>query len=285
MMAAINGLFSLIASFTPLGGLFIMVFLPLASAAAAILCKPKYVFIYVIAALGVSFALSAWNFQNTLFYTVPSIVTGTAFGLLAKKKVPLSLIFVTVSLLYMGFVYLSLPISDALYGLNPVTVLLRMGGWENNAEVQAMVPAAILLYSMASTALMTFVIYAGFDRFGIEFQKEEAAFAVFPVVSILFCALAVSAPFYLPSLTYVSLVISLAFSLLSLLPLIKAKKVWLYVLAVLLLMAAIIATAALYHYYPGMTGVALFSLYGESLGLSGLVGAIILARRRHGQIS
>ncbi len=280
LMAGINAIFALFGALVPLGGLFVMIFLPLASAFVALLCLPRYSLVYFFAAIGLSIALSAWNFQNTLFYVIPSIIVGLVYGYLVRTKVPLGIVLFALALLYIGVVYMMLPIINALYGTDPVEFLLALIGKQDSGDARAMVPAGIFVYGALSSALPSFIIQGEFEKFGVDFAKENKVLPLYPVLGIVFVALALSAPFYLVSLAYISVVISFYFALMGLQSLIKAKNIYLLIPIAILLFASIYVSAACYSHYPDPTGVCLYSLIGLSLDITSLVGAIIWARRQ-----
>ena len=87
VMAAINVLLSFMTTFVPFLGVFLIIFLPLTSAIIEISCKDRYFLIYAFATLGLSIVVSLSSFDFTLFYVLPSIVTGYIFGLMQKKNI------------------------------------------------------------------------------------------------------------------------------------------------------------------------------------------------------
>lgn len=279
IMAAVNVLLSVLSSFLPLGSLFAMLFLPLVSALTALLCKGRYVIIYAIAALGLSFAVTAYNFEGTLFYTLPSLVSGLLIGYLSKKGLPLSLLVFLTSFAYMGLVYCALPLIDFLYGLNPVTLLYQLTGIADNSLSDALTPAVIFVYSLLATGIASFVISLEFEKFKAAFAPESRVYFLFPAIAILFFGLSIIGAFYLPSLCYISLVISLYAGLMSLMPIVALKSKWVWGLFVVLLFASLFLMAGLYSSFPSETALAAFGFYFLSAAIAGMVSAIILKTR------
>ena len=85
---AINVVCSFVAVYAPLVSIILIIILPLTSAVVEINCKDRWFPIYAIATLGLSIVASLSAIDFTLFYLVPSIVTGYIFGLMAKKGFP-----------------------------------------------------------------------------------------------------------------------------------------------------------------------------------------------------
>lgn len=87
-MAAINVIFSFLTVAVPFLSVALVIFLPLTSAIVEITCKDRYFPIYAFATIGLSIIVTLESFDFTIFYVVPSIITGYLFGLFSKKNMP-----------------------------------------------------------------------------------------------------------------------------------------------------------------------------------------------------
>ena len=117
IMAAINVIAIVMMNYVlPLLFLPFALFMPLTSTVVTLLCKKRYFPIYAIATIGLCFLVSINNISDTLFYVIPSIISGFAFGMLIEYRMssPIS-IFVT-GLIYTGLSYASIPLIEAIYG-------------------------------------------------------------------------------------------------------------------------------------------------------------------------
>ena len=88
IMAAINIIVAVISAFAPVASIFLVLILPLSSTLVEIYCKDRYYPIYAVATIGLSLVATLWNMETTIFYVLPSILTGYIFGLMSKKNVP-----------------------------------------------------------------------------------------------------------------------------------------------------------------------------------------------------
>lgn len=87
VMSAINVIFSLMTAFAPFLSVALVIFLPLTSALVEFTCKDRYFPIYAFATLGLSIVVSLNSIDFTIFYVLPSIITGYIFGLMSKKNI------------------------------------------------------------------------------------------------------------------------------------------------------------------------------------------------------
>ena len=106
--AALNAIFSLLIHFVPLSDFVVLLFLPLISAMVGLLCEKKYLPVYLVAALGVSLAVTAYDISTTLFYVVPAILSGTAYGFFYHKSWPLPYVLLGTAIITMALNYVSL---------------------------------------------------------------------------------------------------------------------------------------------------------------------------------
>lgn len=276
VFAAVSVVFSLIAAFLPLGSLILMVFLPTTGALVALLAKGRYVIVYAFAALGLSFAVTAWNIQNTLFYTFPSLLVGLFIGFFSKKGLPASLLTLLSAFFYMGIVYALSPLSRFLYGLTPLSLLYELTGLAQNPLKDALSPTIILAYSFLASVTASFIIQEEFEKIGAIFADETKTELVFPILTFVFGITALVSAFYLPSLSYISILIALYAGVLSFLPILRAGRKWLYLLLGALLLASLFLMAFFYTSFPYETALSTLCFYFFSLGIGGLIGGIIL---------
>ena len=86
IMAAINVVFVLLTTFVPLLFVLIVFVLPLTSTMVALHCNKKFFPIYAVATIGLCLICTIWKIDDTLFYVIPSIISGFVFALLAERK-------------------------------------------------------------------------------------------------------------------------------------------------------------------------------------------------------
>ena len=81
IMAAINLIFILLATFVPPLMFILILLLPFASTVVGYYCLKRYYIIYAVATVGLCF-LCSFNIGDTIFYVVPAIASGFVLGVL-----------------------------------------------------------------------------------------------------------------------------------------------------------------------------------------------------------
>ena len=126
LMAAINVIFVLLTYFVPFL-IFLLVFiLPLTSVIVTIFCEKKYLPIYVLATIALCLIITMNNFSDTLFYVIPALISGVAFGLMVEKKVPSVWIIFASTLITTGLSYAFVPLIQFIYNQNIIDVFLKV---------------------------------------------------------------------------------------------------------------------------------------------------------------
>ena len=132
VMAALNVLLSALGTYVPIVGIFIMIFLPFFSAITSMICKWKYYPIYALATILVALCATFWHTEFTIFYLIPSVITGFLFGLCFKLKLNGTYSLLFTSLAQLGLTYVALPIIQAIYGTDLIHTFLVLFQLDNN---------------------------------------------------------------------------------------------------------------------------------------------------------
>ena len=170
LMAGVNIVLSILGFFIPFLSVILVIFLPLTSALVEVNCDTKYFPIYAFGTIGISIAATFYNIDFTIFYIVPSIITGFLFGLMSKKKVaPIWSIF-TASLAQTLISLLFLPLLSFLFDKNFVDVLLQIFN-TSFAKVEDYLLLAFFLLALVQTILSFIVCRNELTKLGYEQNK------------------------------------------------------------------------------------------------------------------
>src|SRR5574344_1723547 len=268
-----------LASFVPLSGFFIIIVLPFASFVTILLTENKYGLLFLIAAPLLSIAVTAYAFQETLFYIIPSLLTGALFGYLSKWHFSLAISFFLSSLLSMGLTYLSLPLIKAIYEVDIINFALSLLGLANKSSIYNIVPSFIFAISLASLALAYLFGEVINEKIHLSRNNDDKYAFIYPALSVLFASLALGLIFILPSYAFIFLAFSLFFACFSCLLLTSGTKKWLYILLGVLLLVALIGFICLYPLYSQENGLILLSLFSFSIAIPSFIRGLKLKKK------
>lgn len=148
IVAAINVICSVLGALFPIASIFIIIFLPFFSATVSLLCKWKYYPIYFFASIGVALGATFWNTQYTVFYLIPSLITGFIFGFCFKKHLSGSYAILFASIAQLAISYALIPLINLIYNTDIINQFLRMMKLDNKQFAYIMIPSFIFLISL-----------------------------------------------------------------------------------------------------------------------------------------
>jgi hypothetical protein len=278
MMAAINAVLGVFATFVPLSAFFIILFLPLASALVGEFCEDKYLLPYVLAASLVAAAATAYDMGTALFYIIPAIVSGTFYGFMAKRRPPVSLLIFSTALVELALNYLSLPLVATIYQIDMIQLGETILGLSGNLYINDIVPAFIFGFGLAEASLSHFFIRLFFQKTDLPFSENGFFDLACPLTGILFSGLAVGFAFMVMPIAYLFLSFAIFFAVFSAMNLLRKNPWWLYVLMGLLSLGSLYGMAASYALMPRDGGLLLISLFLLSIDTPSLISTLLLLR-------
>lgn len=173
MMAAINVIFSLFTAFVPLLSVILIIFIPLTSTLVEVYCKDRYFPIYAIATLGLSVVVSLSAIDFTLFYLIPSIVTGYVFGLMAKKNFPSLWGILIASILQTGISFAFIPLIQLITEHNLIEDIIRILNVTDRTYFNNLLILMFFVVSLIQTILSFIVVNNELRKFGVKNDNEK----------------------------------------------------------------------------------------------------------------
>lgn len=264
LMAAINIVFVLLTTLVPVLFFLIVFVLPLTSTIVALHCNKKYFPIYAFTTIGLCFLVTLWKIDDTLFYVVPSIITGLIFALMVERKISAQWIIIATSIIQVAFTYLSIPVIKGLLGRDIINDFATVFGLRDFIYLDYLAPASILVLALIQEILSYIIINEEIKKFG--FETNEASLLTFPMMIGLTTSLLLVLIFALTyrPLTYAFLLLSLYFAILLIAGLIGRKKKWIYIALIISFIITIFLFALLYKNIVvplGLIGIAIYFLF------------------------
>lgn len=173
LMGAINVIFALISSYLFAFSLIIMLFLPLASIIVAINIDLKFYPVYLLGTLTLALVLNLGNIDNTLFFLLPILTSGLAFGLLIRHKVPDILILLIVSGVNFLTLLITISIINLIYDVNFLQVFASFIGFNNIEFGELVLPSILTLLAVMQTLITLVIVTQDAAYFRLEINTEE----------------------------------------------------------------------------------------------------------------
>lgn len=192
IMAAINVVFVLLTNFVPFLFLLIVFVLPLTSTIVILFCNKKYFLIYAISTIGLCLLITI---GDTLFYVLPSVITGAIFGLLIEKGISNCWIIISGAIIQTILTYASLPLIELFSGVSVIDTFIKIFGLETFAYIDYLIPITIFFISLMQTVISFMVVKDELEKLNrptideLKFKDETiliSLISALAIVSIVF---------------------------------------------------------------------------------------------------
>lgn len=222
MMGAINVLFALLSNYLFAFSLLVMLFLPIASVIVAINVDLRYYVVYFLGTLFLSFIINFANIENTLFFLLPILLSGLAFGVLIKHQFTDILILLIVSGVNLITVFLAVPIINLIYSIDFLNVFAGFIGFNNLSFGKLILPSILTLLAFMQTLITLIIIQsdAHYFQLSLNFNPWRKAVYLNACLLILLCFLI----FYEPSLAIALLFVVILLSIYEVIQLVNVNR-------------------------------------------------------------
>lgn len=252
IMAAINVVSVVLINYVlPILFIPFVLIMPFTSTVVTLFCKKRYFIFYAIATTGICLLVTMNNFSDTLFYVVPSIISGFIFGLFLIYRLPTILAILMAALANLGITYLSIPLIELIYQQNIIYVIATIFGLENYIYLDFVTPTFILVISVIQEALTFAIIQSEIPKLGVKEEEKHLPFlndgiALLASIMALVCYLTKYSIF--STFTYFFLTFTLFFAIYDVLLTAFNKQFKVLIIYGVLTLLSIIAFAFLYQY-------------------------------------
>lgn len=270
IMAAINVVFVLMTTFVPFL-LFLLVFLlPLSCTLVVLICKKKYFPIYAFATIGLCLIVTIWNISDTLFYIIPSIITGFIFALFIEKRIPCSWSIITATFVQFGLSYALLPLVKLITQVDLLDTFATLFGINEYEFLSYVEFFGVFFVSLLQEIVSYLFIQMGLKKLNYSTESKDNPWLL--LIGLLFNLFAtILCVFICPVIVFVFLTSSLYFGVFSIAYLIGQKRKINYILMVILFLISIFVFAGFYQYIQKPFGLLLSEIYLYALGIIVLI--------------
>ena len=189
IMSAINVIFVLLTTLLPFLFILIIFLLPLTSLIVYCFCKKRFFPIYAVATIGLCLIFNLWRVTDTIFYVIPSIITGLIFGICIEKKVPIFYTLFIATIVGVGLTYASFPLIKLMVEIDTIDYFLKLFKLSEFEFKDYLPPLFIFVISSIQMALTYIIIKDEVSKLGIEISNNDASeFVLFIIDSVFILA-------------------------------------------------------------------------------------------------
>ena len=275
IMTTINLIFILLATYFPVLMFLPIIFLPFASTLVSYECKKRYYIIYAVASIGLCLI---FNINDTIFYVIPAVITGFFIGILLEKKInPFWMVLVS-AIIEASLTFAFIPLINLISNVDIVETFIsafKLSEFAYKAEITYLF---VFFIALVQCALSHFVLLSEIKRMGVEINISVDCFSPYVIGLEIAVLLSLICSYFYAPLAFVFLAISIYFAAFLLIDIVTSKKVIIYVLAVILFIAAFFGFAIMYRMVSAPYGLLIILLFPISMGITSFVN-ICLKRK------
>ena len=284
LMAAINVIFVLLTTLVPVLMFLIIFVLPLTSTMVTLLCKKKYFPIYAIATIALCMIVTIRKIDDTIFYVIPSIITGFVFGIMMEKGIPSPWIILTNTIIQLGLSFASVPLIQLMLGRNIINDFATVFKVNDFAYLDTLAVCFIFLISLIQMIFSYMVTKEEMQKLGFIFKTFTGKHFSFYLGLATSLTVTLICSFFYSPIAYLFTLISLYFIGVIIVPLLLEKKKWIYFSLGALLIICFFLVGGLYTYIKVPNGLLLINTFFIGVGIIGLINNYLLIRTRKDRI-
>ena len=258
IMAAVNLVFIVLATYVPLMMLLLILLLPFASAVVSYYCLKRYYPIYAVASIGLCLI---FNISDTIFYVVPAVISGFVIGFLLKKKIHPFWMILSTTMINAVLTYAFIPLINAISGTDFVLTLVAIFKLQDFTYRNELVYIFIFIISLMQCFLKHFVLLSDVKKIGIEINTRIDSFAPYIIGFEIFMLASIGFAFFFLPLALVFVCVSLCFTLVLLADILASKKLFIYIILGIATFVGLLLFAMFYPKIPKRYSPVLFLIF------------------------
>ena len=204
LLAAVNVVFVILTYFVPFL-LFILVFvLPLCSVIITYYCKKYYFPIYFVVVVAICLLI---DLPDTIFYVIPSLITGFIFGLFVDKKIQPIFSILLATVVQFGISLAFIPLIKVLTNRDIVYDMATIFHLVDYIYLDYVVISFVFFVAFAQIMISYLVMHSELVKFGINFSTDSKNIYILDLISIGFGLFTILFAFVYPVLSFVFLML------------------------------------------------------------------------------
>ena len=265
LMTSLNIIIILLSSFQfsyIFSDLLLTLFFPLITTITFLLCDKRTSLCYFIASFAICFVI---QFQKTIFYLLPSMISGFLFALFIQKKWNYIYAIITVSLINAMTTALLFVIGERFFSL-PIYQAFQTIFRLDEQQAKEFFPLFIAITSIAQTIINALIIYYELPKYEMMVVMDNKPILYLFYFSVLFSVLSGVLMYFNASTAMFFFGISLPSVPFSIYFIIKKKRWWILIVSALILIFGFAIFSTVLPNY-GFLGISYWILMMNLLGI------------------
>ncbi|MCH5180042.1 MAG: hypothetical protein J1F32_02370 [Erysipelotrichales bacterium] len=250
LMSAFNIIFAALMLFLPALSLILYLLLPFITTIVILFCKTKYTPIYFIASIAISFIINLNGLEYIIFTLLPSLITGTIFGICIKKKVNIGLTILISSFCQFLFSIMTLPLINVIYtnNRNILDVFASFLGEEKKHLTYKLFLPLTLVVALTQNIISFLIISSEITKFNVELNESNHHYIAYSYLNIFLIVLTLISIWLFDDYMFLLLSLSIIIFTLSLFSFDLLKNKWFIICEIIVCVITFISFVLLSQY-------------------------------------
>lgn len=216
LMAAFNFIFALLMVYLPAFSLVLYVFLPFVTTITVLHVDKKYLSIYYISSILLTFIINLNGLDFIIFTLIPSLITGSVFGICLEKTVNSVTAILLSSFCQFVFSLLTIPLINAIYMNNQsiINVFRTFLGENREYLTYKLFLPTVFSVSLAQNIISFLIISSEINKFKVTINNSDELSIAYSYIACGLFLLTIISIFVFNDLMYLLLSLTLVLSLL-----------------------------------------------------------------------
>lgn len=226
LFVALNLIITVYATYLPLSGYIVILFLPLISTIYCLNTKKRYFPIYFLITMVLAICFSIQDLTTTLLYLLPALLQGLFFSIFINLNKDGSIsYFISVAILFITKISI-IPLIDFIYQVNTINSILTLLNLINVKNITYFVYGALFLICTFEMFIVFIITKNELLKLGYKINLFSDISLIFIVISALSSSLTlIFSNMNLFQISYTFLAISIISSIIITIQLIKKKTI------------------------------------------------------------
>ena len=228
LMSAVNVIFALLMTFLPVLSLLLYLMLPYITTMVILVCQKKYYLIYFIASIFLSFIINTQGIEYTIFTLLPSLITGTIFGICIEKKVNIGITIIISSFCQFLFSMATIPLINLIYtndNHSSLEVFKTILGENKEFLLYKLFLPINYVVALAQNIISFLLISSSITRFKVEIVTKNSNQLAYSCACITISILTILSALFFDDLMYLFLAMCISLVSLIVLDLFENKTI------------------------------------------------------------
>ena len=235
LMSAVNVIFALLMTFLPVLSLLLYLMLPYITTMVILVCQKKYYLIYFIASIFLSFIINTQGIEYTIFTLLPSLITGTIFGICIEKKVNIGITIIISSFCQFLFSMATIPLINLIYTNDNHSILevfkTILGENKEFLLYKLFLPINYVV-ALAQNIISFLLISSSITRFKVEIVTKNSNQLAYSCACITISILTILSALFFDDLMYLFLAMCISLVSLIVLDLFENKTIGIFITSI-----------------------------------------------------